>query len=137
MKRKLASLVIAIGLVVCNSLSTGVFARETSPVPSSRVIQPRIGCSVCNYEKTALLCNKSKYYSYDYPHQTNGITCTVIVYESSYKGRFCMRCNAESNIPFDYSSRHLCTERHSSCGLGTIDRPECLHEETGTVMPEI
>ena len=137
MKRKLVSLVMAFALVICSSLSTGVLAHETVPTPLNAGSGARIRCSVCNDYDVALVCNKSKYYSYDYTHKSNGTTCTVIVYESSYKGRFCVGCGAESKIPFDYTSRHPCTEKHSSCGRGTVNCVECLHNKTGTVMPEV
>lgn len=131
MKRKLASLIIALGLVVCNSLGTSAFAA-TDSVNQGSCINP--DCQ--EYLSVVLVCYKSKYYAETKTHKSNGQTCTITIYESPYKGEFCKVCGTQQDMPdVDYSRRHYCTERHSSCGLGLVNRPECLADNPYPSVP--
>ena len=130
-KRKLIAALLSMVIGMSLSISPTVLAHdhtvENSEGVSLSAIQPRTGCTECGQGIYVLQCRKSKYYSYDYTHTYDLTkTCTVIVYESAYRGYECNVCGNVESLGLDLSQRHACTERHGSCGDGLTDAGYCF-----------
>ena len=131
MKKKLFTSLLSVGIAATLCLSSGLMVQAESDTHAQDEVHvetgvsiARAGCSKCGGQRL-LECRKSRYYSYDYTHSFGN--CTVIVYESPYRGYVCQSCGdvATTELGLDPSARHPCVEYHSSCGKGWTDTGDC------------